>query len=344
MSKISRRQFIYGTAALLAQSRLALAAEKRKIVVGTWGGDFGRLLRDNVDQPLMLPEGIEAVQSVANAATRRAKLLAERQVRRGSMDVVCLADFDMFAGSQAGALEAITQERVSRLDKVLPFLKTTYSIPHIYSAHVLVYNTEKIKEKPKSFADLWDPKYKGRVGLVDALFPTNTVIAAIVGGGSPTNIEPAAAKLRELHELQAKVYPSQEALGIGLKAGETWIAVTAAARSYMWSKAGIPVAFSVPSEGGFPATYEASVPKNASNKDDGYRYLDAMLDPRAQLAFAAKMGYLPCVSDAKLPPDLDEAIGFTEAEQERMLKIDLDYLTKEHAGILDSWMKIFFKA
>ncbi|TAN31624.1 MAG: extracellular solute-binding protein [Castellaniella sp.] len=344
MNKISRRQFVYGSAALLLQSRLAWAADKRSIVVGTWGGDFGRLLKDNVDGPLMAPQGIEVTQSIANAATRRAKLLAERQLRRGSMDVVCLADFDMFAGFQAGALEPITPKHVSRLDKVLPFLKTSYSIPHIYSAHVLVYNTEKVKEKPKSFADLWDPRYKGRVGLVDALFPTNTVIAAIVGGGSPTNIAPAAAKLRELHALRAKVYPSQEALGIGLKAGETWIAITAAARSYMWHKAGIPLAFSVPSEGGFPATYEAGVPKNASHKAEGYKYLDAMLEPSAQLAFAAKMGYLPCVSDAKLPPDLDAAIGFTQAEQDRMLKINLDYLTKEHASILDTWMKIFFKA
>ncbi len=344
MNTISRRQFMYGAAAVLLQSKFALAAEQSTMVVGTWGGDFGRLLRDNVDQPLMKPQGIEVVQAVANAATRRAKLLAERQLRRGSMDVVCLADFDMFAGFQAGALEPVTRERVARLDKVLPFLKTSYSIPHIYSAHVLVYNTEKIKGKPKSFSELWNPEYKGRVGLVDALFPTNTVIAAIVGGGSPTNIAPAAAKLRELHDLQAKVYPSQEALGIGLKAGDTWIAVTAAARSYMWHKAGIPVAFSVPSEGGFPATYEAGVPKNAHLKADGYKYLDAMLEPSAQLAFAAKMGYLPCVSDAKLPPDLDKAIGFTQAEQDRMLKINLDYLTKEHASILDTWMKIFFKA
>jgi putative spermidine/putrescine transport system substrate-binding protein len=53
------------------------------------------------------------------------------------------------------------------------------------------------------------------------------------------------------------------------------------------------------------------------------------------------MGYLPCVSDAKLPPALEQQIGFTEAEKDRMLKIDLAYLTLRQAEILDTWTKAF---
>jgi putative spermidine/putrescine transport system substrate-binding protein len=341
MTKISRRQLLCGAASTLLLPKFAFAAETDSMVVGTWGGDFGTLLRENVDIPLMAPQGIDVLQSVSGPTQRRAKLIAERQTRRGSTDAVCLADFDMYAASQNGALETITQDNVPRTAKVLPFLKTSYSIPHIYSAHVIIYNTEKIKTPPKSFADLWDPKYRGKVALVDTLFTTNTVIAAIVGGGSPTNIDPAAAKLRELHDMGARVLPSTEALGVALKSEETWITVIAAARGYMWNKAGLPVAFSVPSEGGFPATYEGGVPKNARHKANGFKYLDAMLEPKAQLAFASKMGYLPCVSDAILPPDLEKKIGFTEAEKDRMLKIDLDYLTKRQASILDTWTRAF---
>lgn len=340
MTKISRRQVLCGAASTLLLPKFAFA-ESDPMVVGTWGGDFGRLLHENVDIPLMEPQGIRVVQSVSGPTQRRAKLIAERQARRGSMDAVCLADFDMYAAFQSGALEPITVENVPRVANVLPFLKTSYSIPHIYSAHVIIYNTEKIKTSPKSFADLWDPKYRGKVGLVDTLFTTNTVIAAIVGGGSQTDIEPAAAKLRELHELGARVLPSTEALGVALKSGETWITVIAAARGYMWHKAGLPVAYSVPSEGGFPATYEGGVPKNARHKASGFKYVDAMLEPKAQLAFASKMGYLPCVNDAILPPELEKKIGFTEAEKDRMLKIDLDYLTKRQAAILDTWTKAF---
>jgi putative spermidine/putrescine transport system substrate-binding protein len=337
---ISRRDLLCGAAATILLPRFALA-QTGSLVVGTWGGDFGTLLRENVDVPLMAPQGIDVVQAVSGPTQRRMKLIAERQSSRGSMDVACLADFDMYAASQSGALEAITQDNVPRMANVLPFLKTSYSIPHIYSAHVIIYNTEKIKVAPKSFADLWDPKYRGKVALVDTLFTTNTVVAAIVGGGSPTNIAPAQAKLRELRDLGTRVLPSVEALGVELKSGETWLTIIAAARGFMWRQGGLPVAFSVPSEGGFPATYEGGVPKNARHKTLGFKYLDAMLEPRAQLAFASKMGYLPCVSDAKLPPDLEKQIGFTDAEKDRMLKIDLGYLTKRQSEILDTWTKAF---
>ena len=56
------------------------------------------------------------------------------------------------------------------------------------------------------------------------------------------------------------------------------------------------------------------VPKNAPNKAGAYKYLNAMLQPPAQQAFAEKMGYLPTVENAPLtgkvaeelalPPDL----------------------------------------
>ena len=53
-----------------------------------------------------------------------------------------------------------------------------------------------------------------------------------------------------------------------------------------------------------PILFEAAVPKNSRAKDGAWKYLNAMLDPKAQVAFADKMGYVPTVKDAKLPDDL----------------------------------------
>lgn len=334
-----RRLLLCGAPAFLVLPRYSQAAEDNQVVVGTWGGDFGDLLRAGVDGPLMKPQGIEVVQDIGAPTQRRTKLLAERQSRRGSQDVACLADFDMHAAAQAGALESISASNVPRLSKVLPIFKKTHSIPHIYSAHVIVYNTDFVKTPPKSFADLWDPKYKGKVGLSDFLFTTHTVVAAVVGGGSPTNLAPAQSKLAELRRNEVKVLPSTEAVAAALKSGEIWFTIIAAARCYMWKKAGIPLGRVVPSEGAFPTLYEAGVAKNARNKVGGLKYLDAMLDPKAQMAFAERMGYLPTVTDAQLPADLQAQIGFTEAERARMWTIDYEYLNKNQAQMLDFWTK-----
>lgn len=334
----NRRHLLCATASAILLPHLAFA-EQNQTIVGTWGGDFGDLLRQGVDVPLMKPRGIEIVQDIGAPTQRRTKLLAERQSRRGSMDVACLADFDMYAAGQAGALEAITAANVPRSERILPFLKGRNSIAHIYSAHVIVYNTDLVKVPPKSFADLWDPKYKGKVGLADFLFTTNTVVAAVVGGGSPTNLAPAQEKLNELRRLDVKILPSTEAAAAALKSGEIWFTITAAARGYMWKKAGVPVARVIPTEGGFPTLYEAGVPKNARNKANGLAYLNAMLEPSAQMVFAEKMGYLPTVDDAKLPAELLAQIGFTEAERARMMKIDYAYLAQNQVQMLDFWTK-----
>src|SRR6185312_15125538 len=177
---ISRRHFLSagaGAATMLASNAPIARADTSQVVVGTWGGDYGQLLTDLIDKPVLAPKGIEVLQDVGNADPRKTKLLAERQSRRGSMDVACLSDSDHYIVEETGALEAVDSAKVSRLDKVFPALRTKTAIPHIYSAQVILYNVNHVKTPPTSWADLWDPKWRGRVGLADQLYPNNTLMA-----------------------------------------------------------------------------------------------------------------------------------------------------------------------
>ncbi len=220
-------------------------------------------------------------------------------------------------------------------------MRTKTAIPHIYSAQVILYNTNQVKTPPTSWADLWDPKWKGRVGLVDILFPNNTIMAALAGGGSMSNYDPAEKKLMELRSLDAKIYPSNEALAAALKSEEVWLTSMWLARGFMWKKAGIPLSHVVPKEGAVSIVFEASIPRNARNKDGGYTYLDAMLDPKAQVAFADKMGYVPTVSDAVLPEDIAKQVSLSESDRARLLKPDYKYHTERMQRTLDFWNKEF---
>jgi len=341
---ISRRHFLSagaGAATMLASDARLAHAESGQVVVGTWGGDYGQLLSDLVDKPIVAPKGLEVLQDVANAEPRKTKLLAERQSRRGSMDVACLSDSDHYILDGTDTFETIDTARISRFDKVFPELRTKTAIPHIYSAQVILYNTNQVKTPLTSWADLWDPKWKGRVGLVDILFPNNTIMAALAGGGSMSNYDPAEKKLMELRSLDAKIYPSNEALAAALKSEEVWLTSMWLARGFMWKKAGIPLSHVVPKEGAVSIVFEASIPRNARNKDGGYTYLDAMLDPKAQVAFADKMGYVPTVSDAVLPDDIAKQVSLSESDRARLLKPDYKYHTERMQRTLDFWNKEF---
>ncbi len=228
---ISRRHFLSasaGAATALTSNFSPASAQSGQLVVGTWGGDYGQLLSDIVDKPLIAPKGIEVVQDVANADPRKTKLLAERQSRRGSMDVACLSDSDAYIVAGTNAFEAIDAGKVSRLGKVFPELTTETAIPHIYSAQVILYNTNKVTAPPQSYADLWDPKWRGRIGLADILWSANTIAAALAGGGSPTNFDPAEKMLMDWRSLDVKIYPSNEALAAALKSEEVWLSVDVA--------------------------------------------------------------------------------------------------------------------
>ncbi|MCC7275424.1 MAG: extracellular solute-binding protein [Alphaproteobacteria bacterium] len=341
----TRRGFMAGAAAagVVAGTGRGMAAPAcSQVVVGTWGGDYQKLLTVNVEKPLMDPRRIETIHDVGTSAARKTKLLAARNARRGAMDVICLSDLDTFELNEAGVLAPIDVAKVPSHANVLKPLVRPFAIAHIYSAKVIVYNPNRIKAAPQSFADLWDPKYKGRVGLMDGHYVQNIESAALINGGSMTDYEPGKTKLMELKTLvEPKVYPSNEALAAGLKSEEIWITLMFKARGFMWKKAGIPCECATPKEGATPYISDMAIARNAENADCAWAYLEAMLQPQAQVGFADLMGYLPTVTNARLPADLQKEIGFTEAEIANFRIPDYGYVAKSGAPLLEWWNKSF---
>lgn len=342
--RISRRALLAtgGAAGLLqATPGWAQTLSCSEVVVGTWGGDYENLLGANIHKPLLAPQKIEVLTDVGNQNARKTKLIAEKNSRRGTMDVACLGEADMFEMAAQGLFVELTPELVPNMVHVLEPLRKPYAVPHIYSAKVIVYNPTKVKEKPASYNDLWNPEYKGRVGLVDILSFQNLEAAALAAGGGKTDYEVGKKKLMELKQQGAKIYPSNEALAAALKAEEVWLTIMWRARAVQWAKAGIPVTSAVPKEGATPIIFEAAVPKNAPNRECGMRYLNAMLDPKAQAGFADRMGYVPTVKNAVLPEELQKALGFTAEEQAKFFIPDLEYISKNNAAWLEWWNKDF---
>lgn len=344
--KINRRNFLAASvtvsALALAAPGLALAADKGEIITSVFGGDYGDILRRTVDEAIMAPEGYEVIQDISSTEARQTKLRTERMRASSSFDVAVLADLDMYPMAKIGVLTDITENNVARLSSVIPALRKPYSVPQIYSYIAILYNPEKITTPPTSYADLWKPEYKGKVGVSDKLHVATSAVAALVGGGSMSDFTPGHDKLIELREQQdVQILPSNEAIAAAFDSGDIWITVNYVSRAYSWRKAGLNIERAVASEGAIPIAFEMAVPKNAPNKEGGLAYLNAALDPTAQTGFAELMGYLPTVTDAELPPELEAAIGLPVEDRDRLLRLDDDYLMQHQAEILDFWNREF---
>ena len=341
----SRRGLLRGLAGVAGAGALGLPAiaraqSKGTIVVGTWGGDYARLLRKNIDEPLLVPQGWDVIQDVGGDPERRSKMIAERRLPRGSTDIQGLSGPNMYQMFDIGTTQEIDYSRIPNAANLLPSMKYKYGAGHIYSGMVGVYNPKLVQE-PASYKKIFDPSHGSKLGIIDIQYQYTMVSAALAAGGSPSDLEPGKKLLLEVRKAGARIYPTNEAFAQGLKVEEVGVGIMWKARTVQWQNAGIDVKSTTPSEGALAYVSGFVIPKNAPHLDGAYAYLNAMLDPSAQEAFAVDMGYNPTVTNAEVSPALNERIGFTKEQVAKLVDLDYAYLTAHDVEMKDWWDKIF---
>ncbi|NYT64511.1 extracellular solute-binding protein [Alcaligenaceae bacterium] len=340
-----RRNFIKSAGYLavlgmLPQAGWAAQVCNQRVVVGTWGGDAQRLLQQNVD-PLVAENKLDVIYDVGSALTRQTKMRAEKNARRTSMDISCLRDNDMYQMSVEGTLAPIDDALIPNMVHVIPSLRRSYAVPQMFSAMVLVYSTEAVSTAPTGMADLLDPRFKGRVGVVDDQYDYLTLAGALAVG-KPNDLDAGLGFLKELRKNEPKVYPSVDALAGALKSGEIWVTMTWKARSVQWKKADLAVDYVFPKEGALPATFEVGVVAGSKVIECGVNaYLNALLSPTVQQGFAETMGYSPVITNANLSAELQAAVGFSEQELQGLVAPDFELLMKNKSALLDFWNRDF---
>jgi putative spermidine/putrescine transport system substrate-binding protein len=335
---VSRRG-VLGAAALLAAPaiiRPARAAEQ--CVVGTWGGDYARLLRENIDDPILKPAGIDVVQDIGDESPRVAKLTAQKRLPRGSLDIACVGALNGYRVTEAELVEELDEKKVPNLKHVQPNLRMPAFIPHIYSAQVLVYNPDTVKEPPQTMSDLLDPKWKGKIGVVSTVGPWVMQAASLHESGTTTDFDKAKAFMLKLAANGLRLYPETDTLAPAFKSGEIDVGMIWLARSFMWHNANFPVAGRFPKEGAILYVSGMVMPKNAPDKEAAYKYMNALLEPSAQQGFAAHMGYLPTVDDAPLSGAVGEQLSLPEPKP-KLVTPDYPVLSKAMPDLNDWWLK-----
>ncbi len=343
--RISRRRLVQVTGAAAGMAALgpfgrARAQAAGKVVVGTWGGDYSKLLSKNIDTPLLAPKNYEVVHDIGGDPERRAKMRAEARLPRGTSDVQGLSAAQMFEMSAAELTLPVDYAKIPNAKNLVPQMKYPYGIGHIYSGKVILYNP-KLVSAPTSFADCLDPKHGAKLGIIDIQYQFTMMAAGIASGGSMTNYDPGKERLLACKKAGAKIYPTNEALAAALKNEEIALCIMWKARAVQWQKAGINVETVAPKEGVPLYISGFVIPKNAPNKDGAHAWLNAMLEPSAQEAFAEDMGYNPTVTNAKVPAETQKRIGFNADEQKRLVDLDYGYLAQNDAALKEWWDKVF---
>jgi putative spermidine/putrescine transport system substrate-binding protein len=346
MTKFDRRDLLKGAGATALAATLgtpAFAQSGGRVVVGTWGGDYARLLTKNIEDPILKPKGLEVVQDQAGDAPRRAKMVAERRLPRGTVDIQGLSAANMYEMNEAGVVETLDYAKIPNAKNLLPTMKYPYGVGHIYSGNVVIYNPKIISAAPTGFKDWLDPKHGNKIGFIDIQYQAIMVAASLAatGGASMNDMDKAKEALLAVKKAGARIYPTNEAFAQAMKNEEVGISAIWKARVVQWQNAGIPCEAISPVEG-IPAYVSGFViQKNAPNKDNAYAYMNAMLEKAPQEAFAVDMGYNGTVTGLDVAPDLQKRIGFTPEEEKRLKDLDYGFLAKNDNAMKEWWDKVF---
>jgi putative spermidine/putrescine transport system substrate-binding protein len=322
-------------APIFAPAILRAQTASGQVVMSTWGGDYGKLLAQNIEEPLLKPKGIETVQDAGTEPTRVAKSIAQRRLPRGSVDVIAVQAPAAYDLEDAGMLEPLDEGKIPNLKYVQPTFATPYSIPHIYSPQVIAYSPERVTTPPKSYDEM--EAYGGKVGILDNSYIWVAMAAALKQQGNPGKIAEVKASMEKLVKAGAKVYTSTEAFAPGIKSGEIDVGLVWHARVLFWTKGGVAMASSFPTEGCMTYVSSMCVLKNAPNKAAAFAYINAALEPQAQRAFAATMGYQPTVTNVTLEGDVAKNLALPEGT--KLLPAPYPQLSAVRDDMNDWWRR-----
>jgi spermidine/putrescine transport system substrate-binding protein len=180
-----------------------------------------------------------------------------------------------------------------------------FTIPWQSGLTGIGYNPKLTGREITSFADLFDPKFAGKVGMFSNLEDTPNL--AMVGLGikpetsTPKDWQKAADKLKSQRDSQiVRKYYDQSYIK-ALAAGDTWISMAWSGDVFQanLSAGNEKLKFVIPSEGGLIWTDNMCIPLNAAHPVDAITYMDYVYQPSVAATLAEYIDYITPVPSAK---------------------------------------------
>jgi len=200
MTRLDRRQFLQGATALAAaMARPRAATAKDSLVVATFPGTWNEVHRDILAPYFRKKTNADVTQTIMLATDQVAKLQAARG--QAPFDVSIMDEGPLLDAVKLGLFERYPVAKSKNFADLLPAFRNDWGPSISMQAIGIAYNPKKITTVPRSWDDLWNPAYKGRVGLTalnSSLGMAFMAELARLKGGSESNLEPAFKALRTL--------------------------------------------------------------------------------------------------------------------------------------------------
>lgn len=262
------------------------------------------------------------------------------KARLGQVDVATNTLLNSIAGEKEGLWVELDKTKIPNMANL--YDNAVYSPFTVYvnvGDYVLAYNKDKVKQPPTSWDELWKPEYKNHVvtyGFEHIPTLSLAVLQAEKNGGSIDNMQPGLERMAELvnsGNLIGSLDVESQMVSL-FQTEDAWLGMLATGRMKELLEKGVEnVDFVRPAEGTFPLIGTVNITKNATDPEMAAAFVNFILSPEVQLAFATGNLYAPSVSNVQIPDDFTYGKLLVQNEEfKRLFLPDQEKITANKAA------------
>jgi putative spermidine/putrescine transport system substrate-binding protein len=332
LTGIDRRGLLKGVGAIGAAAVVAPTvyvkngwAQGKEIAIGVWGGAQGDFIKKNVIPKFEADFGCKVLAEEGFTLANVSKLRATKS--NPKYTVMFVDDLAIPICKNEDLISPLPKDKMQNLAKLYPkFLyEGGYGTGLGVSLGGMFYNTGV--KAPQSFAELWDPRYKGKIKLNS---PKNTpsmfflVAAAAVVTGKPFGqaqyeVDKAWNKIAEIKPNVQNVFESGIQAALEIAQGQAEVGgIEYSKYIYPYTAKGAPVDMAFMKEGSFAGTNCQVLVKGGPNQDIGIAFMNRMLDPQVQKPLAEFALIAPPVAGIEFSKDTLKWIAYPEARMDEL--------------------------
>jgi len=307
--KLSRRTVLASGAAAAGALTIptVLRAQDRSIKVGVYGGYFKDSFDKNIFPDFTKASGI-AVESVAEPTGEAWLVQLEQAAKAGQApaDLSMLSQTSTLKGEEVELFTPLDPKKIKYYDSLLERFVAKYPDGRVAGIGAVAWyitlctNTNVYKEPPTSWAALWDPANKDKLGLLALAsnsFLLEVTAKTFMGGTNALDSEDgllkAFAKLAEVKPNVRLWYRDEAQFEQALKSGEIPMGQYYHDVTGLAAADGQPVRSTFPKEGGIQDSGNWVLTKASKKVDEAHVFVDYISQPQIQGLMSRKVGTAP---------------------------------------------------
>ncbi|MDQ7859483.1 MAG: extracellular solute-binding protein [Armatimonadota bacterium] len=312
------------------------------LVVTSYGGPWEQFMRSTIVPGFQAEHpGVRVELAVGLSRDWIAKIRAAGK-NDPPYDVVIANAVWVSAARLEGHFERLTEQNVPNLKDVWPELRNKNDVGVIFGLNPLGigYRKDLVQNPPKRWTDLWNPEYRGRLGIYsinNSAGPMFIMLAAKLFANDPKNIEAGINKIKELRPFRQSDFSGD--MEILLTRGEVHVGIIDAPAVSRLKRQGAPLEFVPPIEGMFMFEQDTNVTVGSKNKAAAFAFVNYMLSRQTQERWVNQYYLTPANRTLRFSGELAQLVPVHTAPQIRsIIKWDWDWFnTGAREQMIERW-------